>query len=143
MATDKPRSIVTYVHRPMRPTIITVVAMLPNALQRAFRSWDVLHPIPVPCFRAVREGEGSEPMRPTIITVVAALTIAMVTDAWCQEPLNRSADWFLANPDAIPDAREWCHDHPTEVDAALKRGDQSCVNVEQAYTLMRERQTPK
>jgi hypothetical protein len=81
-------------------------------------------------------------MRPTIITVVAVLTIAMVTDAKCQEPLNRSTDWFLANPDAIPDAREWCRDHPTERDAALGRGDQSCVHVEEAYARILQRKSP-
>ena len=105
MATDKPRSIVTYVHRPMRPTIITVVECSPNALQRAVRSWDVLHPIPVPCFRAVREGEGSEPMRPTIITVVARTDyrygIPMLGAR--NLPLTGTADWSPAvTPTNIP-----------------------------------------
>lgn len=81
-------------------------------------------------------------MRPTIITVVATVIVAMPFGARCQEPQNRSTDWFLANPDAIPDAREWCHDHPTEVDAALKRGDESCINAEQAYARILERQIP-
>jgi hypothetical protein len=82
-------------------------------------------------------------MRPTIITVVAAvIIIATATGARCQEPQNRSADWFLANPDAIPAAREWCGDHPTEVEEAFKRGDQSCVHVEEAYARILERKLP-
>lgn len=81
-------------------------------------------------------------MRLTVITALAALVaVATATDASCQEPINRSADWFLANPDAIPAAREWCHDHPTEMEAALQRGDESCVHVEEAYTRNLERQS--
>jgi hypothetical protein len=44
-------------------------------------------------------------MRLTIMTVVTAVIIATAIGGRCQEPQNRSADWFLANPDAIPDAR--------------------------------------
>jgi hypothetical protein len=78
-------------------------------------------------------------MRLTVITALAALAIATATDASCQEPRGRSADWFLANPDAIPAALEWCHDHPTEAEAAFKRGDHSCIHVEQANTRILER----
>ena len=65
---------------------------------------------------------------------------AAISDLVIQEPQNRSADWFLANPDTIHGAREWCHDHPTEVEAAFKRGDESCIHVEQAYVRILERQ---
>lgn len=82
-------------------------------------------------------------MRLTVITVLTALAVAITaTDASCQEPINRSADWFLANPDAIPAALEWCRDHPTEVEAALKRDDQSCIHVEQANNRILERKLP-
>ena len=80
-------------------------------------------------------------MRLTVITALTALVaVAAATDASCQEPINRSADWFLANPDAIPAALEWCRDHPTEVEAAFQRGDQSCIHVEQANNRILERQ---
>jgi hypothetical protein len=39
--------------------------------------------------------------------------------------------------------REWCHDHPTEVDAALRASDQTCIHVEQAYVRQLERQAPR
>jgi hypothetical protein len=81
-------------------------------------------------------------MRLTVIAALTALAVAAATDASCQEPINRSADWFLANPDAIPAALEWCRDHPTEVEAALKRDDQSCIHVEQANARILERQLP-
>jgi hypothetical protein len=79
-------------------------------------------------------------MRLTAITALTTLAVAIATGASCQEPINRSADWFLANPDAIPAALEWCHDHPTEEEAAFKRGDQSCIHVEQANARILERQ---
>jgi hypothetical protein len=79
-------------------------------------------------------------MRLTAIIALTAAAIAAATDARCQEPVNRSTDWFLANPDAIPAARESCHDNPTEVEAELQRGDQSCIHVDEAYTRIQERQ---
>jgi hypothetical protein len=79
-------------------------------------------------------------MRLTIIAALTALTIVTATNARGQEPINRSADWFLANPDAIPAALEWCSDHPTEVEAAYKRGDQSCIHVQEANNRILERQ---
>ena len=81
-------------------------------------------------------------MRLIVITALTELAVATATDARGQEkqPANRSADWFLANPDAIPAAQEWCHDHPTESQAAATHGDPSCINADQAYARIQERQ---
>jgi hypothetical protein len=77
-----------------------------------------------------------------VIIALFALAVAAATDASGQgeQPVNRSADWFLAHPEEIPAAREWCGDHPTERDAVIRRGDLSCIYADQAYARIQERQ---
>lgn len=76
----------------------------------------------------------------------AAVTILMLSAmaaAGHSQPRRETADWYIAHPSKTASAREWCHDHPTEQDAAFRSGDRTCLYVEQAYARQLERQLPR